>query len=148
MKRSIQPRESILCTSPSDSDYSFESSWVRLYQLCTSGFGDFLPFFLEDLLKLGEVGWGVSANSNLQFFPPILNGIQVWALGLFWSNSQCCFGCMLGVIVLFEHKSSPPSQVFYTLKRVLLKDLPVFGSIHCSLYHYKPSSLCCRKASP
>ena len=51
-----------------------------LHQLCTSGFGDFLPFFLVDLLKLCQVGWGVSLNSNIQVFPQILIGIQVWAL--------------------------------------------------------------------
>ena len=42
---------------------------------------------------------------------------------------QCCFGCMLGVIVLLERKSSPQSQVIYTLEQVLLKDLPAFSSI-------------------
>ena len=62
---SIQPPESILCRSTFGSDYSFESSWVCLHQLCTSGFGDFLPFFVADLLKLCQVGWGVSVNSNL-----------------------------------------------------------------------------------
>ena len=77
---SIQPPECILCRSAFGSDYSFESSWVCLYQLCTSGFGDFLPFFLANLLKLSQVRWGVLVNSNLQVFPQILNGIQVWAL--------------------------------------------------------------------
>ena len=152
----IQPPESLLCRSVFSSDYSFESSWVCLYQLWTPGFGDFLPFFLVDLLKLCQVGWGASVNSNLQVFPQILNGIQVWALAgpledfhvLVLKPFQCCFGCMLGVIVLLECKSSPQSQVFCTLKQVLLKDLPVFGSIHCSLYPYKSPSPDCCKASP
>ena len=119
--------------------------WVFLglmYLLSTPGFGDFVPFFLADLLKLGRVGWGVSVNSNLQVFPQILNGIQVWALAgplkdfhiLVVKIFQCCFGCMLGVIVLLERRSSPQSTVFCTLKQVLLKNLPVFGSIHCCLY--------------
>ena len=135
---SIQPPESILCGSAFGSGYRFESSWVCLHQLYTSGFGDFLPFFLADLLKLCQVGWRVSVNSNLQVFPQILNGIQVWALAgplkdfhvLVLKPLQCCFGCMLGVIVLLERKSSPQSEVFCTLKQVL-KDLPVFGCIHC-----------------
>ena len=118
------------------------------HQLCTSGFCDFLPFFLADLLKLCQVGWGASVNSNLEVFPEILNGIQVWALAgplkdfhvLVLKPFQCCFACMLGVIVLLKHKSSPLSKVVCTLKQVLLKDWPVFGSIHCSLCPYKSPS--------
>jgi len=77
---SIQPPESIFCRSAFGNHYSFESSWVCLYKLCTSGFGDFLPFFLAYFLKLSQVGWGVSVNGNPQAFSQILNGIQVWAL--------------------------------------------------------------------
>ena len=116
--------------------------YVSLHQVCTSGFGDFLPFFLAGLLKLCQVGRGASVNSIFQVFPHILNGIQVWALAgplkdfhiLVLKPFQCCFGCMLGVIGLLEHKSLPQSEVFCTLKQVLLKDLFVFDSIHCSLY--------------
>ena len=153
---SIQPRESKRCRSAFGSDYSFESSWVCLYQIYTSGFGEFLPFFLADLLKLCQVGWGASVNSNLQVFPQILNGIQVWALAgplkdfhvLVLKPFQCCFGWIVGVIVLLEHKSLWQSQVFCTLKQVLLKDLPVFSSIHCSLDPYKSPSPWYWKASP
>ena len=72
----IQPPESILCKSGIGSKYSFESSWVCLHQLSTSRFGDFLTFFLADLLKLCQVGWGESVNSNCHVVPQILNGIQ------------------------------------------------------------------------
>ena len=90
-------------------------------------------FFLADLLKLCQVGWGVSVNSNLQVFPQILNEIQVWALAgpikdfhiLVLKPFQCCFGCMLGAIVLLEQQS----KVSCCLKQVLLKDFPVFGAI-------------------
>ena len=137
-----QPPESWLCRSTFGSDYIFKSSWVHLYQICTSRFGDFPPFFLADLLKLCQVGWGAPVNSNLQVFPQIPNGIQVWALAgplkdfhvLILKPFQCCFCCMLGVIVLLDCKSSPYFQVFCTPKQVLLKDLHVFGSINCSLY--------------
>ena len=129
---SIQPPVSILCKNTFSSDYCFESSWVRLHQLYTSAFGDFLPFFLPDLLKLHQVGWGASINSNLEVFPPIFNGNQVWALAgplkdfhvLVLKPFQCWFGFVPGIIVLLERKSSPRSQVFCTLKQVL-KDLPV-----------------------
>ena len=101
---SAQPPESIFCRSTFGSDYIFVFSWVCLYQLSTSGFWDFLPFFLVDLFKLRQVGWGESVNSNLQVFPHILNGIQVglW-LGhsrtltfLFWSHSSVALAECLG----------------------------------------------------
>ena len=147
---STPPPESILCRSAFGSNCSFESSWVCLYQLCTSGFGDFLPFFPADMLKFCQVGWGASVFRNLRVFPQILNGIKVWALArpledfhiLVLKQFQCCFSCMLGVIVLLERKFSPQSKVFCTLKQVLIKDLPVFGSIHCSLYPHKSLSPC------
>ena len=146
----IQLPESILCRSTFGSDYSFESFGVCRCHLCTSGFGDFLPFFLAHLLKLHQVGWGASVNSDLKVFPQILNGIQVWALAeplkdfhiLVLKLFQCCFGFMLGFIVLLQVKCLPQSQVFCTLKQVLLKDLPVFSSSHCSLCPYKSPSPC------
>ena len=124
--------------------------------VCTSGFGEFLPLFLAYLLKICKVGWGASVNSNLQVFQQILNGIQVWALArplkdfhiLVLKPFQCCPGCMLGVIVLLEHKSSLQSEVFCFLQQVLLKDLPVFGSIHCSLHLYKSPSPCIPEKHP
>ena len=76
----IQPPESILCRSTFGSDYSFKSSWVCVYQLCKSRFGDFLPFSVADLLNLCQVGGGASVNRKLQVFPQILNMIQIWAL--------------------------------------------------------------------
>ena len=56
---------------------------------------------------------------------------------------QCCFGYMLGVIVLLEQKSSPQFKVFCILKQVLLMDLPVLHSIHCYLYSYKSPNPWC-----
>jgi hypothetical protein len=43
---SIHTPKSILCRS------NFGGDWGCLYQLCTSGFGDFLLFFLADSLQL------------------------------------------------------------------------------------------------
>jgi hypothetical protein len=78
------------------------------------------------------------------------NGFQVWALAgplidfhiLVLKPFPRCFGCMLGVIVLLEHKSSPKSKVIYTLKQVLINDLLVLGSIHSFLYPYQSPSPC------
>ena len=100
----IQPPESALCRSVFGSDYSFESSWVC--QFCTNGFGDFLPFFLTDLLTLCQVEWGVLVNSNLQVFPQI-NYISMgfkaglWLgpsrtfIFLFWSHSSVALAVCL-----------------------------------------------------
>ena len=54
-------------------------------------------------------------DSNLQVFPQILNGIQIWALAgplndfhiIVLKPFQCRSGWKLGVIVLLECKSSP-----------------------------------------
>jgi len=53
----------ILCSSAFGNDYSFESSWVCMYQLCPSGFGDFLilPCSLGGRPALGRV-WVVPCS--------------------------------------------------------------------------------------
>ena len=85
------------------------TAWSLLGYVCISlahlDLGDFLPFFLADLLKLCQVGWRASVNSNLQVFPQILSGIQVWVLTgplkefhtfLFWSRSIVALAVCLG----------------------------------------------------
>ena len=121
MSISIQPLSQYFVEAPLAAITS-SSLLGYVYQLFTSGFGDFVPFFLVDLLKPCQVGWGVSVNSNLQVFPQILNGIQVWALAeplkdfhiLVLKTFKCCFGCMLGVIVLLEHKTLPVSGLLHS----------------------------------
>ena len=57
---SIQTLYSVLCWSTFGSDHSIESSWVWRYKLGTPAFGEFLPFFSADPLKLrldGERCW-------------------------------------------------------------------------------------------
>ena len=109
----------------------------------------FSPFFLADFLKLCQVGWGESVNSNVQVFPQILSGIEVWTLAgplkdfhiLVLKPFQCCFGCMLGIIVLLERNLCRS-----------LRSFPLWSRyspwIHCSFYPCKSTSPCHRKASP
>ena len=86
---------------------------------------------------------GENQSSHLSADSPRV--FQVWTLAaplkdyqvLVLKPFQCCFGCIFGDIVLLECKSSLPSKVFCTLKQVLLKDLPVFGSTRCSICPYK-----------
>ena len=101
----------ILRRSTVGSDYSFDSS-INFVHL---DFGIFSHSSLQICSSSVKLDGGVSVNSNLEVFPQILNGIQVWALAgplkdfhiLVLKPFQCCFGCMLRVIVLLEHKSSP-----------------------------------------
>ena len=47
--------------------------------LGTPVFGEFLPFFSEDSLKLCQVGWGESVHSNFQVSPEMFDRIQAVA---------------------------------------------------------------------
>ena len=91
----IQPSEPVLWRSAFGSGYSFESSRVCLYQLCTSGFGDFLPFFLADLLKLCHVGWGEHESSSL-------STDSQWdsSLGFSWATQGLSRTCSEAIPVL------------------------------------------------
>ena len=63
------------------SDYSLKSSWVWCYKLATPVFGEFVPFFPTDALKLCQVGWGALVHSYFQVqSPEMFNRFQVWAL--------------------------------------------------------------------
>jgi hypothetical protein len=48
--------------------------------LGTHVFGEFLPFFSADLLKLCQVGWGESLHSYFQVSPEMFDRVQVRAL--------------------------------------------------------------------
>ena len=69
------------------------------------------------LLKLCQVGWGVSLHSYFQVSPEMFDRVQVRALDGALKDIQRlvrkpllhCLGCLLSVVGLFEGKSSPPS---------------------------------------
>ncbi len=67
------------------------------------GFGDFLPFFFGNPLKLGQVGWGPSVS------PEMSDRVHVCALA--GSLSRCWFGCVLRVIIMLEGEPSAQSVV-------------------------------------
>jgi hypothetical protein len=77
---SIQTLHSVHSWSTFGSDYSLESSWVWLYKIGTPVFGEFLPFFSADPLKVCQVGCGPSLPGYFQVFPEMLDRVQVWAL--------------------------------------------------------------------
>ena len=112
---SIQTLYSVLCWITFVSDYSLKSSWVWSYKLGTPVFGEFLPFFSADPLKLCQVGWGASLHSYFQVSSDMLDRVQVRALAGPFEDIQRlvpkpllrCLGCVLRVVVLLEGEPSP-----------------------------------------
>ena len=46
------------------------------------------------------------------------------------SQSLCCLGCVLRVVVLLEGEPSPKSEVLTALEKGFIKDLSVLCSVH------------------
>jgi hypothetical protein len=59
---------------------AFQTSWVWRYKLGTPVFGEFLPFFSADPLKLCQVGWVALPHNYFQVSPEMLDRVQVRAL--------------------------------------------------------------------
>ena len=107
-------------------------------------FGEFLPFFSADPLKLCQIGWGVSLYSYFQVSPEMFDRVEVRALAGPLEDIQRlvpkpllrCLGC-----VLRDVKPSPQSEVLSALEQVFIKDLSVLCSVHlCLNPDYSPSS--------
>ena len=89
------------------------------------GFGDFLPFFSTDLLKLFQAGWRPSVNSHFQFSPEMFDWFKVKVLdGAL---------CVVRVILLVEGGLSTPSEVLSVLEQVFIKDISVLCFVKISL---------------
>ena len=94
-------------------------------------FGEFLPFFSAELLKLCQVRWGASLHSYFQVSPEMFDRVQVRSLAGLLKDIQTpvtkpllrCLGCVLRVIVLLEGEPLPQSVVLSALEQVLIKDL-------------------------
>ena len=50
-----------------------------MLKLGTPEFGEFLPFFSADPLKLCQVGWGALLYSYFQVSPEMFDQVEVWA---------------------------------------------------------------------
>ena len=139
---SIQTLYSVLCWSTFGSDNSLQSSWVWRYKLGTSVFGEFLPFFSADPLRLCQVGWGASLHCYFQVSPEMLDGVPVRALAGPLKDIQRlvpkpllhCLGCVLRVIDLLEGEPLTPSEVLSALEQVFIKNFSLLSSVHLSLY--------------
>ena len=129
----IQTLYSVLCWSTFGSDYSLESSWVWHYKLGTPVFGEFLPFFSADPLKLRQVGWGALLYTYFQVSPEMFDLVQVQALAgplkdierLVQKPLLRGLGCVLRVVVLLEGEPLAQSEVPSALEQVFIKDLSV-----------------------
>ena len=110
---------------------------VFLGKLGTSVFGEFLPFFSADPLKLCQFGWGALLHSYFQVSPEMFDQIQVRALAGPLKDIQRlvpnpllrCLVCVLMVIVLFEGEPLPQSDFLSALYFSLF----IFSSILTSL---------------
>ena len=108
---------------------------VWCYKLDTSVFGEFLPFFSADPLKLCQVVWGVSLHSYFQVSSEMFDQVEVWALAGPLKDIQRlvpkpllhCLGCVLRVIALLEGKPSPSLRSWALWNTLLC-------SIHLFLY--------------
>ena len=137
---SIQPLYSVLCGSTLGFN-SFKSFWVWLYKLGTLVFGEFLPLFSADPLKLCKIGWGASLHTYFQISPEMFDRVQVRAMAGPLKDIQKlvpkpllrCLGCVLRVIVLLEGEPSHQSKVLNAMEKIFIKDLSVLCSVHLSL---------------
>lgn len=77
---SVQTLYAVLSWSTFCSDYSLKTSLVWRDKLCTSGFGDFLPLFSADPLKISWFGWGLSVASYFQVSLEMFVWVQVQSL--------------------------------------------------------------------
>jgi hypothetical protein len=95
---------------------------VVRYKLSTSAFGEFLPFFSADPLKLCQVGWGALQHSYFQLSPEMLDQVQIPALTGPLNDIQRlvpkpllhCLVCVFRVVVLLKGEPSPQSKVLHT----------------------------------
>ncbi len=113
-------------------------------QLCTSAFGNYLPFFSWSLpfsssVRLDE-GWqtfsGFSRNiplGSLQFTSKL-------------STSHSC--CVLRAIVLLEGEPSVQSEVLNALDWVFIKAISIFWCIELFFYSDESLSPCHWKTAP
>ena len=138
---SILTVSSVLCWSTFASDYSLEFSCVWRYKRGKTKFGDLVPFFSTDPLKLCLVGWGASLHSYFQVSPEMFDRVQVQALGgslkdiqkLIPKRHLRCLGCALRVVVLLEGEPSPQSEVLSALEQVFIKYISALCFVHLSL---------------
>ena len=120
-------------------DYSLNSSWVWRNKLGTPVFGEFLPFFSADPIKLYQNGCGALLHSYFQVSPEMFDRVQARALAGPLKDIQRlvpkpllrCPGCVLRVVVLLEGPSLR-FWVFWSrfLSRISLYFSPfIFASI-------------------
>ena len=96
----LRPFNSVLSWSTFGSDYNRES--CDAIKLCTTGFGDFLPFSSADPLKLCQPGWGPWWDSQFQ----VSTAIRVEL-----SQSHFRVGLVLRVVFWMKEVLSAREQV-------------------------------------
>ncbi len=119
--------------------------WVWYDKLCTSAFGNYLPFFTSQALS----GW-MGADTHFRFLQKYLIWFKL-RLGhsrtfTELSTSHSC--CVLRVIVLLEGEPSAQSEVLNALDWVFIKAVSIFWCIELFFYSDVSLSPCCWKTAP
>ncbi len=132
---SIHSLCSILCWSTFGTNYSLKTFWVWCDKLCSSAFGNYLPFFTSPL-KLCQVGWG--QTHIFRFLQKYLIGFKL----MLWlghsrtftelSISHSC--CVFRSIVLLESAPSAQSEVLNALDWVFIKAISIIWCIELFFY--------------
>ena len=139
--------KSILCRSNFGGDYSCESFWYVCISFAHLDLGIFsrsLQIFSSSV-RLDEEWWWATLFKSFSWFSMGFKS-GLW-LGhtrtftfMFWSHSRIALAVCLESVSCWNVKSSHQSKVICILKQLLIKNLPVFASIHCLLYPYQSPS--------
>ena len=105
-------------------------------------FGQFIPLFLADHLKLCQIGWEASVNCYLQVSLQMFCGVYDWALAGPLKDSQeaspCMTCCMLWVIAVLKvaqiwcvHRFSSRTFLYLAafITPLILTSLPVPATV-------------------
>ncbi len=138
---SIQALNSVLSWSTFKPKYF----WLWCNKLCTSAFGNYLPFFSSPLKLPAWMG----IDAHFLFFPEIFK-TRLW-LGhsrTFTELSISYSCCVFRSIVLLEGEPSAQSKDLKALDCVFIKTISIFWCIE--LFFYSDESLCpcCWKTAP
>lgn len=132
----IQTYYSVMCRSLFGSKCSFESSWISLYKLHTTGFWQFIQFFLTDPsshwigFRLGF--WTVfEKNCHLQDSPQMFYRVWAW-LG----QSRTVTSSLLTSIPLFQPLRCTTIAWCCSISLLFWTDVIVLSCLFCLARKY------------
>ena len=100
VRETILSHNSALSKSSFSRNHSLKSSWFSVHRLCKPGFGQFIPFFQADPLKVHQTGCEASVSCHLRPLHRCSTGLSRTVRHLPRSHCDICFGLMLGVVLV------------------------------------------------